>query len=95
MAYTKKVVTEKKTEETADQSVDTETTKDVEEKTEEKVTEKKKRVFKDSDPILCMSITPGQLGMFGLKTNIHYSWVARGDETEVEYQDLVGCFRSG
>lgn len=95
MAYTKKVVTEKKTEETADQSVDTETTKDVEEKIEEKVTEKKKRVFKDSDPILCMSITPGQLGMFGLKTNIHYSWVARGDETEVEYQDLVAAIRSG
>ena len=42
-----------------------------------------------------MSITPGQLGMFGLKTNIHYSWAARGDETEVEYQDLVAAIRSG
>lgn len=69
--------------------------KKVEEQVAEKVTEKKKRVFKDSDPILCMSITPGQLGMFGLKTNIHYSWAARGDETEVEYQDLVAAIRSG
>ena len=77
MAYAKKVVTEKKTEETTDQSVNTETAKKVEEQVAEKVTEKKKRVFKDSDPILCMSITPGQLGMFGLKTNIHYSWAAR------------------
>lgn len=40
-----------------------------------------------------MSITPGQLGMFGLKTNIHYSWAARGDETEVEYQDLVAAIQ--
>ena len=36
MAYTKKVVTEKKTEETADQPVNTETTKEVEEKVVEK-----------------------------------------------------------
>ena len=57
MAYTKKVVTEKKTEETTDQSVNTEASKKVEEQVAEKVTEKKKRVFKDSDPILCMSIT--------------------------------------
>lgn len=67
MAYTKKVVTEKKTEETTDQSVNTEEAKKVEEQVAEKVTEKKKRVFKDSDPILCMSITPGQLGMVWLK----------------------------
>ena len=64
-------------------------------KQRKRLLKKKKRVFKDSDPILCMSITPGQLGMFGLKTNIHYSWVARGDETEVEYQDLVAAIRSG
>ena len=41
--------------------------------------DKKKRVFKDSDPILCMSITPGQLGMFGLKTNIDLPGEARTD----------------
>ena len=66
-----------------------------EEKTEivkEKVTPKK---FKDSEPITCVSITAGELGMIGIKSGINYTWAGRGDETDVEYQDLVAAIRSG
>lgn len=55
----------------------------------------KKREFKDSDPIKCKSITAGELGMIGLKTGINYTWWSRGQEIEVEYQDLVAAVRTG
>ena len=55
----------------------------------------KKKQFKDTDAINCMSITAGQLGMIGIKSGINYTWAGRGDETEVEYQDLVAAIRSG
>ena len=60
------------------------------------MTEKKpKRKFEQTDPILCVSITSGELGMIGLKTGVNYTWAGRNDETEVEYQDLVAAIRSG
>lgn len=61
------------------------------------VVEKKPEVrkFKDTDPINCVSITAGELGMIGIKTGINYTWAGRGDETDVEYQDLVAAIRSG
>lgn len=70
-------------------------TVDVEETIE--CTEKKiePRKFKETDPIVCKSITSGELGMVGGKTGINYTWAGRGDETEVEYQDLVAAIRSG
>lgn len=55
----------------------------------------KKKQFKDSDGIKCISITAGQLGMIGIKSGINYTWAGRGDETDVEYQDLVAAIRSG
>lgn len=55
----------------------------------------KKRKFEESEPIECMSITSGELGMTGIKTGIVYKWSGRGDITEVEYQDLVAAIRSG
>ena len=51
--------------------------------------------FKETDPIKCVSITAGELGMLGIKTGINYTWAGRGDETDVEYQDLVAAIRSG
>ena len=61
---------------------------------EAKATVKKERVFKDTDGILCTSITPGKLGIIGMRTGIHYVWVSRGDQIEVEYQDLVDAVRA-
>lgn len=56
---------------------------------------KEKRKFKETDPIECVSITAGTLGMVGIKTGINYRWAGRNDVTEVEYQDLVAAIRSG
>lgn len=66
---------------------------DVADKVVDKV-EKKAKEFKDTDGILCTSITPGKLGIIGMRTNIHYVWVSRGDQIEVEYQDLVAAVRA-
>lgn len=86
MAYTKKV---------KDETV-IETEAVVEEATEEvvKPVKKEKKKWKDTDVISCTSITSGSLGMMGLKSRINYSWVNRGDEVDVEYQDLVAAIRS-
>lgn len=65
----------------------------VEDNEEVKIVEKEKRVFKDTDPVRCVSITSGELGMVGAKTSINYRWVGRGDEIDVEYQDLVAAVR--
>lgn len=62
-------------------------------KTEVKKNEKYK--FAETEPIECMSITAGTLGMIGIKSHINYRWAGRGDVTEVEYQDLVAAIRSG
>jgi hypothetical protein len=90
MANTKKTKTAETTVET--QAITTEATETV--KTEIN-TGKNERVFKETDPISCTSITAGKLGMLGLKSGINYTWAGRGDETEVEYQDLVAAIRSG
>lgn len=64
----------------------------VEKKEPEKV-EKVKRTFKDSDGILCRSITQGGLYMEGAKTHMLYEWVEYGDVTFVEYSDLAAAVR--
>ena len=66
---------------------------EVEEEVKEKKVVKKAKVFKDTDPVKCVSITPGELGMTGVKTNIGYRWTGRGDTVDVEYQDLVAAVR--
>lgn len=60
-----------------------------------KVETKISKNFEATDPIKCVSITSGELGMIGIKSGINYRWAGRGDETEVEYQDLVAAIRSG
>ena len=52
-----------------------------------------KKVFKDSDGILCRSITQGGLFMEGAKTHMLYEWVDYGDKTFVEYADLAAAVR--
>lgn len=54
----------------------------------------KKKEFKASDGIMCKSITGGTVCMNGIKSGIVYTWESYGDETEVEYDDLVAAIRS-
>lgn len=59
------------------------------------VTEKvQKRKFDQSDGILCVSITQGILNVEGARTKMIYRFSDYGDETEIEYRDLVGMIRS-
>ena len=57
------------------------------------VLEKPTKSFKDSDGILCRSVTQGGLYMEGQKTHILYTWVDYGDTTYVEYADLAAAVR--
>lgn len=64
--------------------IETETVESPVVKTEEK---KKPKTFKQSDPILCRSVTPGWLGVPG-KSGMYYVFSNYGDEAEIEYGDL-------
>lgn len=69
---------------------------DEEEVIEAKPKEEKKpepRKFKQDDLILCRSVTVGGLGLTGSKSQEYYRWDAYGDETEVEYGDLLSLIR--
>ena len=90
---TKKATVENAVEEVVETVETTEIVKEVA-KTEKEVKVEAKK-FKDTDPIRCVSITAGELGMLGIKSGINYTWAGRGDETDVEYQDLVAAIRSG
>ena len=46
------------------------------------------RKFAMDDPILCKSVTYGELLLPGKKSQLLYTWANYGDATEVEYQDL-------
>lgn len=52
-----------------------------------------KKGFTPTDGVICVSLVPGELGMIGLKSGQNYTWNGRGDEVEVEYQDLVAAIR--
>ena len=103
MATNMKKNTSKKatTETTIEEAVETVVVKEAVEEVVEEVVETVKdtkiepKKFKETDPIKCVSITAGELGMLGIKTGINYTWAGRGDETDVEYQDLVAAIRSG
>lgn len=47
-----------------------------------------KKTFPASEPVMCTSVTAGELIMIGKKTKNLYRWSEYGDRTEVEYQDL-------
>lgn len=46
------------------------------------------RKFAMDDPILCRSVTFGELLLPGKKSQLLYTWANYGDTTEVEFQDL-------
>lgn len=51
------------------------------------------RKFASDDVIRCVSITSGELIMVGEKTKTVYKWADRGDDQDVEYQDLIYATR--
>lgn len=61
----------------------------VEKETVAKASPKKTpRKFAMDDPILCKSVTFGELLLPGKKSQLLYTWANYGDTTEVEFQDL-------
>ena len=54
---------------------------------------KVKKKFEQTDYIMCRSVVTGGLYLEGSKTKQVYSWTEYGDETEVEYRDLVAEVR--
>ena len=55
---------------------------------------KQKKTFDQSDGILCRSVTRGLLNIEGQKTGIMYTFNDYGDESEIEYRDLVAEIRA-
>lgn len=53
-----------------------------------------KKVFEPSDGITCRSVTHGILFVDGLKTSMKYTFTDYGDETDIEYRDLVALVRA-
>ena len=50
--------------------------------------ERTPRKYEPTDMIMCHSVFPGQYYFSGPKTKVVYPFMASGDETPVEYQDL-------
>lgn len=59
-----------------------------------KKAQKEKKVFQETDGILCRSVTEGGLFFVGKKTGMLYQWNEYGAEYEVEYRDLVIAVRT-
>lgn len=65
-----------------------------EEPVEQLVPQKKeKKKFQQHDLIMCRSVVDGGLFLEGSKTKQLYQWNDYGDESEVEYRDLVAEVR--
>lgn len=52
-----------------------------------------KKVFSDSDKIMCRSVTKAPLYMIGVRTKDVYEWLDYGDEIPVKYADLAAEVR--
>lgn len=63
-------------------------TDEVQEKVAKTVTKKTPRKFAQDDPIMCRSVTYGELLLPGKKSKLLYTWANYGDRTEVYFQDL-------
>lgn len=61
---------------------------------DEVVETKKKKSFAQSDGIMCKSVTHGALYISGIKTGMLYPFTDYGDESELEYRDLVAAVRA-
>ena len=66
---------------------------EVKETVKETPIEKSKKVFKQSEGILCRSVVNGKMFMEGIRSSMPYQWADYGDELEVEYRDLVAATR--
>jgi hypothetical protein len=66
----------------------------IEEPVKVKETKPKKKVFEQSDGVMCRSVVQGGLYVRGPKTEMIYSFTDYGDESEIEYRDLVAMVRS-
>jgi hypothetical protein len=66
----------------------------VENKNIEEKIEPKKKVFEQNDGIMCKSLVQGRLNVEGPKTKMIYNFSHFGDETEIEYRDLVALVRT-
>lgn len=62
--------------------------------TKKKEVKKTKKVFEQTDRIKCYSVTQGGLYVEGAKTKQQYAFSDYGDETEIEYRDLVGLVQA-
>ena len=67
---------------------------EISEEIKEDTPKKTKKTFDQSDGITCRSVVQGALFVEGIKTGMMYTWTDYGDETEVEYRDLVAAVRS-
>lgn len=65
----------------------------VDENKPEEKQEKKRKKFEQTDLIMCRSVIKGGLYFEGSKTKQLYQWNDYGDESEVEYRDLVAEVR--
>ena len=97
MAATSRKKPATKTVEVENEIVENIETQEITEEVVEKkvVATKQKKKFEPTEGIRCKSVTTGGLYMNGIKSHILYAWSDLGDETEVEYQDLVAAVRSG
>ena len=68
--------------------VETQIDNEVVQETVKTTVKKTPRKFQQNDPILCRSVTYGELLYPAKKSQLLYSWANYGDATEVEYQDL-------
>lgn len=68
--------------------VETQIDNEVVQETVNTTVKKTPRKFQQNDPILCRSVTYGELLYPAKKSQLLYSWANYGDATEVEYQDL-------
>ena len=91
MTKTAKATTKDKVEEVAVETVEKE---EKPKRAVKKAPKKVKREFKETDGILCRSVTSGKLIMVGKKTGMKYEWGEYGREYEVEYRDLVIAVRT-
>lgn len=74
--------------------VDEEDVEIIENEVEKKVEIPKKKVFQQTDGVICRSVVSGPLFVEGPKTNMIYTFSDYDDETELEYRDLVALVRS-
>lgn len=91
--YTKKTETPEKEVEVVEDVKKDEEVKEVKPVKKNTAPVKKKKVFDASEGVMCRSIVTGGLFLEGSKTKMPYKWNNYGDETEVEYRDLVALVR--